>query len=355
MPIGWFWTRHAWFEVLEWRIVSIDGSAVLRWALLHRGRSLELFALAVSLIIPTGGLQQALLVNSVATLLNMAVLKRPGSQIVLSHYTNASVGRIESLRKAVAATCDEGTLIQVDSVRENVQFGPAHRYAVAAEVSTGDVVMHLDDDMLPSEALLNAMITNANEKRGMLWGYRKFVRKCSSDGYICKGPPDVICVPHQSGTDTANAAHDFSICRPSAPHQSSTYALTGVSAMARELSSQFVISVQLSEAAYGPLLRKTDGNGEDLVFNHWALKSGYQVGWIACPQLVQSAPCLQEIVVARGEHLTSYSSKPKHYHNRNKICKCLSEKQLVHGNITRGLSGKQLVHCVATVAAPAGC
>lgn len=301
----------------------------------------------VSLIIPTGGRQQALLVNTVATLLNMAVLKRPGSQVVLSHYTNASVSRIESLRKAVAAVCDEGTLIQVDSIRENAQFGPAHRFAVVAEVSTGDVVMHLDDDMLPSEALLNAMITNANEKRGMLWGYHKFVRRCSSDGYICQSPPDVICVPHKSGTDTANAANGFSICRASAPHQSSTYTLTGVSAMARELSSKFVISEQLSEATYGPLLRETDGNGEDLVFNHWALKSGYQVGWIACPRLVQSAPCLQEIDVARSEHLISYNSKPKHYHTRTRICKCLSGKRFVNGTITRGLSGKRLAHCVA--------
>ena len=50
VPIGLFWAQHAWFEVLEWRIMAIDGNAVLRWAMLHRGRSLEIFALAPLLV-----------------------------------------------------------------------------------------------------------------------------------------------------------------------------------------------------------------------------------------------------------------------------------------------------------------
>ena len=51
------------------------------------------------------------------------------------------------------------TKSKVDTIRENTQFGAAHQLAVAAEVSTRDVVMHLDDGTLPSGALLGAMVT----------------------------------------------------------------------------------------------------------------------------------------------------------------------------------------------------
>ena len=39
--MGLFWTPHAWFELLEWRMVSNENNLLLRWALLQPSRLLE--------------------------------------------------------------------------------------------------------------------------------------------------------------------------------------------------------------------------------------------------------------------------------------------------------------------------
>ena len=39
--MGLFWTPHAWFELLEWRMVSSENDLLLRWALLQPSRLLE--------------------------------------------------------------------------------------------------------------------------------------------------------------------------------------------------------------------------------------------------------------------------------------------------------------------------
>ena len=39
--MGLFWTPHAWFELLEWRMVSSENNLLLRWALLQPSRLLE--------------------------------------------------------------------------------------------------------------------------------------------------------------------------------------------------------------------------------------------------------------------------------------------------------------------------
>jgi hypothetical protein len=41
VSIGLFWTSHAWFELLEWHMVSSENDLLLCWALLQPSRSLE--------------------------------------------------------------------------------------------------------------------------------------------------------------------------------------------------------------------------------------------------------------------------------------------------------------------------
>lgn len=124
----------------------------------------------------------------------------------------------------------------INDFNENETYGAGRRFRSALPHIRNDFVLSLDDDLAPSNALVNRMI--AEVKRDSMGVYGPFGRNCDARGY------------------------------ETAPGPNARFVLTNIAMTSLEAVRAFVDHWNEVEA----LLRRTHGNGDDLVFNYILLK-----------------------------------------------------------------------------------
>jgi len=227
----------------------------------------------LSVVVPSASRGPTLHVLLIA-LLQQEALRVPGSEIIVSHATFDSLNEAPNMSPrvlAACASCDVRRIVHVDSVRINDALGCAHRYVVASKHARNNVLLHLDDDLLPKAALLQALVQSVCAEPGFPEYartsrpnpfrsaplrpsfYGTTPRLCSKDGYR-----------FYSRRYTLSQRGKWVLQKP-------YYVLTNVASMSRALNAEFVAVLNQS---YASLMRVTGGEGCDLVFNHFARGAG---------------------------------------------------------------------------------
>ena len=107
---------------------------------------------------------------ALAWLLQLEPMHRPGSQVLVSHGSTRSLASSNAIdantsqlcQQASNRTCALQTVRHLDAVSMNEDVYAAHRYHAAASelvaLPAPDVLIHVDDDLVPSEAMLQVSI-----------------------------------------------------------------------------------------------------------------------------------------------------------------------------------------------------
>ena len=315
----------------------------------------------LSVVVPSASRGPTLHVLLIA-LLQQEALRVPGSEIIVSHATFDSLNEAPNMSPrvlAACASCDVRRIVHVDSVRINDALGCAHRYVVASKHARNNVLLHLDDDLLPKAALLQALVQSVCAEPGFPEYartsrpnpfrsapprpsfYGTTPRLCSKDGYR-----------FYSRRYTLSQRGKWVLQKP-------YYVLTNVASMSRALNAEFVAVLNQS---YASLMRVTGGEGCDLVFNHFARGAGStptalrghlhtrSVENIRRPKHLQAAAEARALAVnpvdsgnqskataatATSRFHSGYEGGKDHYPRRWQICTCLG----------RGTVGETLVGC----------
>ena len=122
----------------------------------------------VSVVIPSHARPHNL-PHQLLWLLQLEPLHRAGSEIIISHGSLGSWEQRDAIDRGAAEACAATTgappaapgcadrpVRHVDSTARNAEHFTAHRYFAAAR-SANEVLLHLDDDLVPGEAMLQAL------------------------------------------------------------------------------------------------------------------------------------------------------------------------------------------------------
>ena len=270
-------------------------------------------------------------------------MHRAASEVIVSHGSDASFAERRTIDESTAALCGTASsrCARVRRVRHfnsssfNARWFTAHRFFVAAQ-SANAVVLHLDDDLVPGEAMLQALIDRvalepgfplygegegfggrdvkrslaggARPPRPGLYGPSGLSRTCSSVGYKKGGEPAM---------------------------------LTSLAATSRALNRNFVRAF----GDFAPLLAATRGNGEDLAFSMFARSEGGLVrsvgscdtGWT---DLCGSRRGEYAYLHDQGRHDAdgAFHTRAGHFVVRDGVCRCLAAghaRGALHRCITR--------------------
>ena len=336
------------------------------------------------------------LVPGVLGLLRLEPLRRNGSEILISHGSAHSYAHRHAVTANVSASCAASAaaavptavaacpdaaattmLRHIDTHELDARMVTATRYH-AATLARNDVLLHLDDDLVPSEATLQRLIDRVAAQPGFphtgtptaaaataaagttavgvpsapgLYGACCFARSCGVHGYRRR----TWRMSHQRQADGDGAAAD-------APFPLSWAApLTNMAATSKALNARYL---EAFEASFGRLIRQTRGNGEDLTFafaaaQHASAASegpggmsggmsggmGSSLGWVGeCGDETRGvgtwrcgAELEQFTLLDNGGRSNAFHTEAGHYAERHHTCLCLGA----------GLLGSDLAACVA--------
>ena len=191
-------------------------------------------------------------------LLQLEPLHRSGSEVLISHGSRSSWEQRSVVDGAIADGCAglEGRgcaaspVRHLDSAALNDEYFTAHRF-FAARASRNEVLLHMDDDLVVGEAMLQALIDAVVAEPGFpdppapgLHGPSGFGRACSAASGYQRG----------RGADPSAAI-----------------VLTNLAATSKSLNERYLRVFNLT---YAPVLQHTRGNGEDLTYSQVARQAG---------------------------------------------------------------------------------
>lgn len=227
----------------------------------------------VSIVVPSWSRMDTL-PNLLAHLLLLDSMQHPASEILVSHVSQESrehrdkihseTKRIlkKSMRRQSSIETVSSKLIHLDFVDLNAKWGCAARHMAALEAKN-DVLVHLDDDLMPSSEAIATMIQHVSNESGFphyshnasggSYSFPQFygntLRYCGPWGYFypskAKRIPEIFASPPENH-----------------------FVLTNFAAMSSHLNQQFVSDFQENQF-YQRAMNKFKGNGCDLIFNHW--------------------------------------------------------------------------------------
>jgi len=245
----------------RWRLHTSDEEYDEPLRLKSRPRGKEMVVPAepaISVVIPTFGRPRSLNVT-LTHLLGLNVLHRNGSEIIVGH------GRSESFTWATNGSCricQNRRVRHLDMAQLEASTGVrvASRF-FAALSARNDVLLHLDDDKLPTSELVTELAEMVAREPGFpdyptwqaapgLYGPKSTMRLCGAHG-VSRLPPEDFTV---SGLVTEVAI-----------------SLTSVAATSAALNRRYVRAFP----AYQPLLNASAGNGEDLTYAHFVASLSY--------------------------------------------------------------------------------
>jgi len=256
-----------------------------------------------------------------AALLKLDMLRHHASEIIVSHANAESLAESPHMASRVAEACNEcsaAKIVHVNATSSNSRVGCAHRYLVGTQ-ARNDVLLHLDDDLVPNNAVMRALTQSVcgepgfpsyplDAPRSMFYGTTP--RLCAADGYRAYPTP------------------------PSWLFTRRYFVLTNVASMSRSLNNQFV---EIFEQDYAALMHATHGEGCDLIFNDFATKRGSTPTALQKHLLTTSVrnlrvPNHQKALQGSARVAASkqaafhggYERKGDHYATRWQICRCLA-------------------------------
>jgi len=228
--------------------------------------------LAVSIVIPSMNRQRLL------PALLVGILKSTdftSLEIIIAHASEESLAAEAWISKQVASRCiqcDMRNISHIDMVELNSHIGCTMRHFAALQARNA-IVVHLDDDLIPSTGLLSQLANRV--ARGGVALVGPFRRKCGARGYcFAPGQPDV-------GLPVGCRAR--SRCNES----DASVVLTKFAAMPYQINRWFVQKFEQGERPYRELMNLTKGNGCDLIFNIFLHQEnlGRNISWLnASPQ-----------------------------------------------------------------------
>lgn len=156
----------------------------------------------------------------------------------------------------------------------NDKYGAGRRFIIDLNTFKNDAIVILDDDLLPTEMLINRMLLSYQKDPDQIYG--PFIRNCSPSGYVFTSTPE-----------------DYN---------------TVITCLA--LTSKNVIKIfQDNFDSMSKLLEKYNGNGDDLTFNH-IFRNKFNKN----PKYIKGG-------YIPLDTLRGYSQKQGHGTKRNNICK----------------------------------
>ena len=123
---------------------------------------------AVSVVIPSFG-RPTNVPHALVHLLGLEPMRRTGSEIIISHGSERSfklasaidanaTALLRQLPGGGEALTERGKIRHVDATEWNKKYYVAQRFVATAGLVRNDVVVHVDDDLIPTEQMLSALI-----------------------------------------------------------------------------------------------------------------------------------------------------------------------------------------------------
>ena len=203
-----------------------------------------------------------------SSLLQASCMQHERSEVLIVHGSWASMEKKDFIGRETTALCagrcDDRKVRHLDLIRLNDKYFVAERFVAAAEHTHNEVIVHIDDDVRPSNELLDTMAMQVMTEPGFpeyadgapqpgVYGPQE--RQCGEHGY---GDPNNIDGPAKKWQNATI---------PGAP----TIVLTKFAATSRRLNSDFV---KRMGPDFAELIMHTRGNGEDLLFGMAAQERG---------------------------------------------------------------------------------
>lgn len=218
----------------------------------------------VSIIIPSFSRMDTL-PSILAQILTPETMSHLNSEIVLAHVSQESwdlraAMHTDANRIIVSQYGGSSYLVtkinHVNYVEDNSKWGCASRYVAALEAQN-DVLIHLDDDLLPTDEALAKMIHHVQNEKGFpqhenesnpprFYGESK--RYCGHKGY------------HRLWSDREEEYEN--------PKDARTFILTNFAAMSSYMNREFVNEFKKNDF-YQLAMERFHGNGCDLIFAHY--------------------------------------------------------------------------------------
>lgn len=233
--------------------------------------------------------------------------------IQIAHASDASLSDRLQIEQATAegcGSCDLSRIRHFNFVELNAVIGCTARYFAAMHART-PIIIHLDDDIVVTSALLTAMARAVTTSA--LAGPTQ--RRCGSEGYCIFPSPNLFpCT-----TDPI-------------------FVLTNVAAVPYGINAHFVAAYKEGILPYGQLMTRTHGNGYDLIFNAFLYDHGLgepkAVGTFGAgdPSMVAAQMKQNQLIFthvdAASQLSGGYQNKAGHMNTRGSICRCFAAGRL---------------------------
>ena len=290
---------------------SDDGETTKQTLSVHRTSALD-----VSVVIPSFDRMQTLHLVLVAILRSESFEEGSTSEILIAHASNESLSARVQIQRATAeacGSCDLSRIRHLDFVELNAVIGCTVRYFAATHART-PIIIHLDDDIVVSSALLTAMARAVTTSSGApLAGPTQ--RRCGAEGYCIFPSPNLFpCT-----TDPI-------------------FVLTNVAAVPYGINAHFVAAYKEGILPYDQLMTRTHGNGCDLIFNAFLYDHGLgepkAVGTPGAgePSMVAAQMKQNQLIFtyvdAESQPSGGYQNKRGHMSTRRAICRCFATGRL---------------------------
>lgn len=256
-------------------------------------------------------------------LLQLEPLHRSGSEVLIAHGSKLSWEQRNGVDAATAdgcasleGRCATSPVRHINSVALNTEYFTAHRFFAARE-SRNAVLLHMDDDLVVGETMLQALIDAVVAEPGFpdapspgLYGPSGFGRACGAASGYQRG----------RGADPSAAT-----------------VLTNLAATSVKLNERYL---SVFNDTYGPALQYTRGNGEDLTYSQVARLNGWPRRALgscdaqgqqrdACATASGEFFYLVGAVNPRGGG--AFHGQKDHYDVRDRLCRCLATRDTVGG------------------------
>ena len=271
--------------------------------------------LDVSVVIPSFDRMQTLHVVLAALLRSRSFAEGTKSEILIAHASNASLSAQSQIGRSTAqacGSCDLRRISHLDLVELNAEIGCTVRY-LAATHARNPVVIHLDDDNIPTAGLLSALARAVAIRSIPLAGPTG--RRCGAAGY-CNRAGDVDMGPWRGGCRG----------RPRCAATDASFVLTNVAAVPFDINARFVAAFRDRRLPYRALMAHTHGEGCDLIFNVFLYDHGLGepiiVGKLEHNDVDDDDVSYRH--VAKTQLHGGYQNSDAHFSTRAAICRCFA-------------------------------
>jgi|EP00900_Chrysochromulina_parva_P003837 hypothetical protein len=248
---------------------------------------------AISVIVPTVGKRSKNLWGLALMLLNSSAMSHEASELRISHASSASFEARNEMSAWLQKYGERSSslsrrLVHVDERTMDARIGVASRFFTALS-ARNEIIVQMDDDIMAyaSTAQLVGLLS-CSVQHELALGLPPGLH----------GPTTRYCGPRGYGKPIMDSPRNVQ----------RNVVLTNMAAMARGLVNR--VAPRLLDLA--PLLARTHGNGEDLVFaNAVRLLGG---------RFVETDGHFRTTSAADG----SFVTRPGHYKQRMAICECLA-------------------------------